>query len=85
MYGGRLFPSLSVSSHRSSSRGAGEVFKAAFLWGLRIPGKGYGSLTELPEVSGTGLGVLQDSQKFRAGVRKVLQYMCPRYCSTGCT
>ena len=28
-------------------------------------GQGYGSLVELPEVSGTGMEVLQSSQKFR--------------------
>ena len=27
-------------------------------------GQGYGNLTELPEVSGTGMEVLQNSQKF---------------------
>ena len=31
--------------------------------GFRV--KGYGSLTELPEVSGTGMKVLQNFQKFR--------------------
>ena len=28
-------------------------------------GSGYGSLAELPEVSGTGMEVLRNSQKFR--------------------
>ena len=32
--------------------------------GLADSGQGYGSLTELPEVSGTGTEVLQKSQKF---------------------
>ena len=36
-----------------------------FCKGLWIPGKGMGVLTELPEVSGTGIEVLQNFQKFR--------------------
>ena len=32
----------------------------------RSSGQGYGDLTELTEVSGTGTAVLQNSQKFRA-------------------
>ena len=39
------------------------------LWGLWIPGKGTGVLIELPKVSGTGMEVLQNSQKFRAGTK----------------
>ena len=31
-------------------------------------GQGYGSLAELPEVPGTGMNVLQNSQKFRVRV-----------------
>ena len=58
---------------------------------------GYGSLTELPEVSGTGMEVLQNSQKFRVlwrgrtelaevpgGYEKCL-YPYPGYCGTGRT
>ena len=43
-----------------------------------------GVFIELPEVSGTGMEVLQNSQKFRAGTKNAV-YPHPRYYSTGRT
>ena len=63
--------------------------------GFVYSGYGYGSLTELTEVPGTGMEVLQNSQKFRVGTRMLYPYPYPHpgiftraypypgYCATG--
>ena len=43
----------------------------------RSPGYGYGSLTELTEVPGTGMEVLQNPQTFRVGIRMLYAYPYP--------
>ena len=43
----------------------------------RNSGYGYGSLTDLTEVPGMGMEVLQNSQNFRVGIRMLYPYLYP--------